>query len=453
MKTSISIFVAFALLLTFSGCEQTRLGLFSRNPGSNLPDVVDDDDNTDGNRVLNRWTQPEPTLRPVDIFFITDASGSMDDERLAVAEALSNFLGTFEARGLDDYCISILRGVSGTETGDLYAKDFVDANKCLCSRQLSADQIQARFLASFGDNSMPDQDEGAACTLETGSDCTDGDPGTRCECTDGGEAGLYSFHKSFLGSLPKGSVEEQNIYESNRQLGCFRNNAAIAAIFVADENDLSTSPVQTPEATAAFDGHYSDASRAACVNLAETFGSETGLTAFDPSGPASVFDLECMEMGGRYDYYANPQGVLTRTPETILSDMLISQGLSPFVSAVVGYVDESTFVPSGENEFPYGYAELVEAAGGDFVDITLTQNQTQFNQAFTELGTNLSQQATLITVFDLSSPACTSTLTVTVDDNDVTPYIKMQGNQRFTIAASHAGSVGSVIEARFEICE
>ncbi len=446
MKHHRPFFLGLISLFLLAGCDQSSLGLFARTPGENPPDVVEEGGSssggsssggtTEGTVLINRWTQPLPTIRPVDILFVTDTSGSMDSERVAVANALSDFLGTFEARGIDDYCIGILRGIAGDETGDLYSKNFVDDNKCLCSGSLTSAQIQTKFLESFGDNSMPDQDEGAVCTLESGNDCTDDNPNTRCTCTDGGEVGLYSFHKSFIGSLPKGTTDEQTTYENNRDLGCFRNNAAIASIFVTDENDLSTSRFE-PEGE--------------CESARQTL-IDMGVSSFDPAGPASTYDAECMEMGGRFDFYSDVNGNLTRTPDLILGDMLVSQGLSPFVSAVVGYVNSETFIPNGENEYPYGYSELVEDSGGDFVDITLSSDQAAFNQAFTELGTNLSQQTTLITVFDLSSPACSGTLEVTVDGDDVMSYVKVLDSRRFTIAASAAGDVGSLIEARYEVC-
>ncbi|OGQ97453.1 MAG: hypothetical protein A2284_15905 [Deltaproteobacteria bacterium RIFOXYA12_FULL_61_11] len=152
---------------------------------------------------------PHPVIA-LDVLFVIDTSGSMNYVATGVAEFLGSFLATLDDNNTVDYQLAMLLAHSkapwagrlfhnGTTASVLRKQDFATTNL---------------LRAAFSDN----------FTHFIG-----GDP-------DGGEASLYSLNKAVtdvLEARDKGT--EATVSELD---AFFREGAALAIVFLADENDV-----------------------------------------------------------------------------------------------------------------------------------------------------------------------------------------------------------------------
>lgn len=364
-----------------------------------------------GGTLTEQWIQPQPTASRADLIFVTDTSGSLDTERVAMANALSAFLSKLTSRDVD-VCIGVLLGhVADQWAGNLYSQATTDPsrtaaqNKCLCVGEVSSGDLAKVFLAEMSNQNLD----------ETAS--------------DGGEAGFYSFRKSFM---------DDTILTQNMDSGCYRDTAALVAIFLSDENEISTSI---------------------------TCASQPAKYTFNPVGPAQKNDPQCDEMEARATYYstkdANDVYQLTLSASTLYEDARVFQGPLGFLAEAVGYVGTVPGTATDENEYPWGFVDqdgksgLVNITGGDPIDLKLATDgdQAGFEAKFVELGDWIADKINLQTVFDLAKKACEGTIEITVDGTGVADFL-FDGSRRVTIKkATDAGSAGSVVRITYDVCE
>lgn len=150
------------------------------------------------------FTQPIVSLeKKVDILIVMDSSGSLDDERAALAAAVPEILDELEA--LDSYTLGmILAWGSPVATADYEGSGHlyrVGSNPYVFDSTL---------------DSRVDISAGVAETIET--------PPPK---DNTGEAGLYSLHQFITAH----SAEAKS-------RGFFRDGAAFVTIFMSDENDI-----------------------------------------------------------------------------------------------------------------------------------------------------------------------------------------------------------------------
>lgn len=399
MKIGFSVLGILFLVGVLASCQNsTNFGFNNRLGKNEAPESTGTiDPDTGSLLVTDSWIQPPASETAADLIFVVDSSGSLNAERDALTNALGGFLTELTNQQVD-VCIGVLLGHVGDRAGKLFAASGQDADKCLCAQDLD----QTTLINKFKENIEDPPEEGTS---------------------DGGEALFYSFIQSFTNLANKAE---------NQTVGCYRDTASLAPIFLTDENDISTS-----------------------INC-----SSTNFT-FNPNGPATVVDGNCNEAPTRANYYSNADGDLTLGAQQVLASAQAFQGVLGFLPVVVGYVGSD--IPSGgENEFPYGLATkdgnagLVDLAGGDKVDLKLATDATPaslaaFNDAFQNLGTSLANKINLLTVFDLSKKPCEGTISVKVDDSDVS--FDWDGDKRVYVSASDVGSVASSIQIIYESCE
>ncbi len=158
----------------------------------------------------------ESVTRKIDILIVPDTSGSIVDERAAIADGFDNFLNMMPAAA--DIRVGVMLGHSGatTKSGVLYKKGtepLVLDNQTLTMTEIKT-HLRTKMQNPAGDNA-----------------------------SDGGEMGLYSLNKS-LSDTNFSTIQSQGFY---------RDDAALVVIFVADEQDIcaefpaGVTPVPDPQ--------------------------------------------------------------------------------------------------------------------------------------------------------------------------------------------------------------
>lgn len=231
----------------------------------------------------------EQATTKLDIIFVTDTSGSMDDERAAVANGISNMVGQLSSN--IDYNIGVILGHGSTSSrsGKLY-RSGANENLVLKKSELTLDQIKNGLVKKLTQPIPGDND------------------------SDGGEEGLFSTAEA--------------LKEANKQAiinaGLFRSDAALAIVYVADENDI-------------------------CARY------PSGVTRVpDPDGkegPAFIRDCESV------------------TPEGVYAQLKALKGTMPLAIGGVIYNNANTLIHDSENEIGYGYKEIIALNNGVSVDM------------------------------------------------------------------------------------
>ncbi|HEX4926176.1 MAG TPA: hypothetical protein VFV50_18930 [Bdellovibrionales bacterium] len=166
---------------------------------------------------LSSFNQPTQELsKTIDILFVPDTSRSVFKEREAAAEGIENFIAALPKDV--NYRVGVVLAHGGTSplAGRLYASDKGEP-AVLSSEQHSMTQIREGLRAKL---TPPKGDRGS----------------------DGGEMGLYSLQQT---------MTTKNLREIRSQ-GFYRAEAALAVVFIADENDIcatypkGVTPVKDP---------------------------------------------------------------------------------------------------------------------------------------------------------------------------------------------------------------
>jgi hypothetical protein len=239
---------------------------------------------------IEGFQQPKaPITDKIDVLFVTDASGSLDQERSAIADGLLSFVAALPKTTDVDVAVLLAHGSTSSWTGKLFQTSGHEP-VVLKQSELSDADIRRHLhskLTGFG---------------------TDWDLDS-----DGGEEGLYSTQRLITAGLGQA-----------RSQGFFRSDAALAVIYIADENDIcavypaGVTPVPDPE------------------------GREAKARARDCGGVSAA-------------------GVLDA-----LADL---KGDQPLIVGGVIYTDPAN-VPAGpENEVGYGYTDIISLASGRAVNL------------------------------------------------------------------------------------
>lgn len=287
--------------------------------------------------------------------------GSLDQERSKIASQIQAFVKELPQKV--DYRIAIMpgHGSLGKYAGRLfqYAKEPI----VLDSAKMSIDQISQSLSNSL--NHLP------------------GDSGS-----DGGEEGLYSLAQGFSGKSLS-NIQKQ---------GFLRSDAALAVVFISDENDI-------------------------CYRY-----PEDAVGVLDPDhreGPA--FERDCANV----------------TPERVLALVKNHMGRRPLLINGIVYTNPDTVPHSGENEIGHGYLDLISLNHGVAVDLA----QTDFHQGLSAIGQLASQRLTLISRFpmEVSNNIDPKSLRVRIDGQPVAAQI--EGNE--IVLGDDLGEAKSIIEAQY----
>ncbi|MCI5072584.1 hypothetical protein MRY82_06565 [bacterium] len=398
MYKKLSLMVLATAVTFMSSClseNSTGFMIGGRN-GVNTPDTTID---AGGGLLASTWTQvavPDPKL---DLLFIVDGSGSMADEIEAVQSALSDFVGEIVDNEDVDLCVGISYA---------YPEDS-PTNHLLNNSMQSPVVCSSDFASTVGMVSAVSDNFQVAIDNLTGTD---------------GEGGLMALLRA-VGS-------QRGTYVSN---GFFRDNAAFATIFVADEND------------------YSESNGTASCN-----GVDFDLT------PMGLAESSCSEARFRYDFYSDlSTGVRIWDSTTITNAVTSFQGTLQTYYALIGIRQSG----DGTGQITHGYNQAIDILNGEYVPLSLAQAadsspaaQDTFNQALEPVAQGASQAAQILTVFDLSQKACEDdNLEVKVagsvlSDTEYNVSIKVANTgdelTRITINAQSAGEAGDQIKITFK---
>lgn len=321
------LLTAFAIL---QGCGRTRMSFANTDTGVaglGLPA------NEKLTCIKEHYYQPNQELtKKLDILFVTDTSGSLDTERSAIANGIGNFISQLSSTADYQIAVTLAHGPKSSRFGQLYKAGTEPT--VLRSKELSISNIRTHL-------------EKKLTSIQTDAD------------TDGGEAGLLSLNKA---------MDAVRLAEIRAAHGFFRNDAALAIVFVSDENDIC---------------------------------------AVYPAGVTRVYDPEGKELPAFNNYCKDKLNA-----STVYSRLLDIQGANPLLLSAIVYSNKATVVKAGENEFAYGYSDIVGLANGKMVDIAANDIPT----GLADIGKAAALKMTLRTDYKLSYlNVDESTITAEVD--------------------------------------
>ena len=277
---------------------------------------------------------PAELTKTIDILFVTDTSGSLYEERAGIAAGIDAFVTELPADV--DYRIGVMlaHGDQTSWSGKLYQRGHEPVVLDSSTMDLATirEHLQVKLTQVRRDSE-----------------------------TDGGEVGLYSMHRA---------LRADRLAES-RQAGFFRPGAALAVVYIADENDICS-------------------------------GQPEGVTLLpDPDGK---------EVPAAEKYCANVNA------QSVLEELKTLQGERPLLVSGIVYNDPATVPVSGENEVGYGYLEQIELANGISIDLA----RGSYDVGLSQIGRLATIKLSLKTEFGLAnSPVDEPTVGVTVDQVSV----------------------------------
>ncbi|HEX4925226.1 MAG TPA: hypothetical protein VFV50_14125 [Bdellovibrionales bacterium] len=348
------------LSIIFLNCSPVAFSVTDRS-GSNI-EPVDPVDPTES-CYTDQFRQPTQAVGKLDILFVTDTSGSLDTERAAVANGIDAFVA-----GLNnnvDYNIAVMLGHGSTSSyaGKLYqhAAEPVVLTKAQGLAQIRAD-LRTKLSSPRGDGN-----------------------------SDGGEMNLYSVNRA---------VTDAALFAGSQAQGFFRNDAALAVVFVGDENDI-------------------------CAEY------PAGVTPVpDPQGSEPV--AKARDCGGI-------------TPLSVYNNLKAKKGMKPTLVSSIIYLPGQAYPMTDENEIGYGMLEATELSKG--LKVNLAGTETQIANGLFDIGKLADSQLPLITKHTLSKPGTLTALEVRIDNQVETDFTFEAATRE--VHLNRPGSAGSSVAIRY----
>jgi hypothetical protein len=311
--------------------------------------------------------------KAVDVLFVVDTSASMDPKRARIAERIPDFV-----RGLapdTDYRIGVMlaHGGASYDSGRLYSLPGLP--RVLDPKALGIDDLQHDLSLILG-NVDDDVDEA------------------------NGEAGMYSLLRS---------LQPERLAEIRRQ-GFYRAEAALAVVFVTDENDICFPP------------------------------ELNGYTTF-PDYVPSAGGIERVA----YERYCRAPGeTAANEPDRVYARLVALQDTLPLTLGGIIHVDPAR-VPQGpglEDAIGHGILELTrKSANGVLIDI----EDSSFADGLSHLGSVVQTTLELRTRFGLDEAVAAGSIQVSVDGGTV-PFLYDDPSRTVEIPLASAGHAGSVVD-------
>lgn len=363
------LFSSYLLVIFFQNCQNAKIEIKPPLPdGTSSIFNNSDNNNPDPNFYKTCYTDKfnqasELISKKTDILIVADTSGSLSEERAKIASEIKALVQ--EIPSSVDYQIAIMpaHGSRSSLSGKLW--NMKGEPLVLSINKMSVDQISTSLGKSLL-NMVGDS------------------------YSDGGEEGLFSLSQGL----------SSNGLELARQQGFFRADAALAVLFVSDENDICyrypNGLVQVPDPEKA-------------------------------EGPAFVRD--CSNI----------------TPSSVYSQLLALQQDRPLLVSGAIYTDLTTISNNGENELGYGYLDIIALNQGIKVDLA----QPSFHDGLKKIGELIHKRLQLKNRFALSHVQSIDpkSLRVSIDGNQVKAEYIAGGIQLF----EQLGGFGSQIIANY--CE
>lgn len=255
-----------------------------------------------------RFVQPDAVIsRSIDLLFVMDTSGSMSDNRAKVADGISAFVAELPPEV--DYQVGVMlgHGSQSAWSGKLFSHN---GNKVFSSKTMSLADIKTKLKAM---------------ALGAPADASG----------EQGEEMSYSLRKGLTTHL-----------DANRTAGFFRTNAALAVVYVSDENDICAP-------------YANDANRPGLTNAEK-----------------NLRNRDC------------PGGITTTA---IIDKVKEVQGDRPYMFGAVVHKSLS-YNDGGNDGYGYGMMETVQATNGVSIEI----NDGSYVEGLSTLGTLATSKLTLI---------------------------------------------------------
>lgn len=335
-----------------------------------------------------QFKQPEQNVtRKVDLLFVTDTSGSISDERSAIASGIDLFVGELPTDADYQVAVMLAHGSLSKWAGKLYQARGEPA--VLSSATMSRAQIREHLRTKLTRTAV--------------------DP-----FSDGGEEGLYSFNQLFTHGGRFTEARLQNF---------LRLDAALVVVFISDENDICSvypkdvTPVKDPEYMEQV-GFMKDCVRVDWRSLLKTQPKDFN------------------------EWLKNP-GARTVTSSSVLARVKAVWGDRPFSTGAIVYTDPKTVVRRGENEVGYGYIDLVRESHGVLTDMA----GKKYGEGLANLGREACTKMNLVTDFKLAhAPVDASTIKVRVDGGEVPASFNANTNE---VHLNHPGSTRSTVSVDY----
>jgi hypothetical protein len=352
--------VAFSALL--AGCEIPQLSLEAALQGASTG--KSGRSSAASGCQIQTFRQPIRTEK-LDLVFVTDTSGSLSSERDEIADGIDHFIRALPQD--QDLRVAVMLGHSPLSpyAGRLWRSDGGYVRGSSEPWVLSTADSTRGYVRAKLKNKLRKQ----ASERES----------------DGGEMGL--------GSLLLGLDGKR--FSESRAKGFFREDSALAVIFVSDENDI-------------------------CAEY--------------PAGRSRVDDPDGIELPAKRKFCTSNAGI---SPENVIARLEQIQNGRPLVIGGMIYSNPDR-VPRGlENEVGYGYLETIHLAGNNGLVIDLADGH--LDEGLGRLGKFTSRRLELQESFPIDTKA--GSHVVRVDGRQV--GFRVVGNE---LIPSEYGTEGSVIE-------
>jgi len=391
----------FAMMWMLSACE------LPRETTSNDLEVIEGTKQSDSIELIGEgcyrehYKQPESVRTDkLDILFVVDTSGSLSSERIQVAHRIDKFIKKLPSNV--NYRISVLlsHGKRSHWAGNLYYRGILtptvfDSNK----HSLNWIRLNLKFRMTL-----------------TPMDYF----------SDGGETAFYSLYKASSGlDLAKHKKE-----------GMFRDDAGLAVVFVSDENEICA---QYPDnVTPTADHNFYNG------RTLEDIAKEENCTVTDSNGDEQWLSPEFM-----LDHLKALKGNQPVSVGAIIHTDKNPNAYRP-VPLRLGHNSKSGKSPKSrrlhsndEDEYGYGYAELVELAHGEIIDIW----GKDYSEGLEKLGTRVANQMRVYDTFQLThSPTIESSIEAFVDGNLSAHTFNATNN---TVGLANPGVSNSDVEIEY----
>ncbi len=314
------------------------------------------------------FQQPQAKQTKLDILFVADSSPSLETERTAIAKGVRQFIDALPQN--TDYSIAVMAAHS-----DVSYDPKVKPTPGFAGKLLKAGNEPAVLKSSTLDWRKLSEILIRRLT-KIKSDAS----------TDGGEAGLFSLEKGI----------SEPLLSENRSLGFFRPDAALAIIFISDENDLcalypaGVTPKENKNKY--LDTGLSVEDRAKQAYCRDANGNPTVT-------PESVYvklrnlhrtQSTTAQGGAQGSPPSAGPGAITATTGTVAdAPALMISGIlytSPESVPTVPAPDEKFPEYFGENEMGYGYMDLIRLNESDLDGVTVDIAKDNFGDGLKKIG-------------------------------------------------------------------
>lgn len=363
-----------------------------------------------------QFSQPGLARKKLDILFVADSSPSLADTREQIAKSVSKFVAALPDN--TDYRFAVLPAHSD--------KSYDEAKKpsSHLGGKLYANPGEPVVLKSGDFHSMGE----LTAVLERKLTRIPIDP-----APDGGEIGIYSLNLAI----------QEPLLTQNRSKGFFREDAALAVIFISDENDICSYPGLDPNTGA----------------IVDNADYPNGVVPNDKNpdryaGPYNNNKPENVEHVAARFYCQDKDGHQVITDKSVyakLRQLMTVKGTTtnearPLLISGVIYTDPSTVPlspPAGEKypqyfpekEVGYGYLNMIQLNGGTAADI----GKSNYDEGLSGIGKQAAIKLQVKTQFQLKDGVAvdTNSLCVMVNGKEATGMAELDpGHAGFTYTYS-----------------